>query len=284
MPAMPEIPELEAIRGFLTEHLAGKTIAVVETRIPPVFRTPASELRETLPGDSFGALLRHGKFLLFPLASARVLAINPMLTGRFQYLPASTKVHGRTCLVVRFEASDRQMRYVDDRVMGKIYLVPAAELGRIPNWSTNGPDLLDREFTEERWLAALRKYRGQIKSILTNAEFVQGIGNAYSDEILWEARINPYTPKTKLSEGDLRGLYRAAHAVMAWATPLARERMVKGDLLDYDERRDFVRVHRRGGQPCPRCGTVISEITANQRITSFCRSCQPGGPLGGFHR
>jgi formamidopyrimidine-DNA glycosylase len=65
---------------------------------------------------------------------------------------------------------------------------------------------------------------------------------------------------------------------MAWATPLARDRMVKGDLLDYEERRDFVRVHRRGGQPCPRCGAAISEITANQRITSYCRTCQPGGP------
>jgi formamidopyrimidine-DNA glycosylase len=54
--------------------------------------------------------------------------------------------------------------------------------------------------------------------------------------------------------------------------------MVKGDVLDYEERRDFMRVHRLGGKPCPRCGSAISEITANQRITSFCRTCQPGGP------
>jgi formamidopyrimidine-DNA glycosylase len=127
---------------------------------------------------------------------------------------------------------------------------------------------------------ALHRYRGAIKSILTNAAFVQGIGNAYADEILWEACINPYTPRTRLAEPELRRLYQAARAVMAWATPLARERMVRNGTLDYEERRDFLRIHRRGGEPCPRCGTRITEITANQRITDFCRTCQPGGPAG----
>ncbi len=277
---MPEIPDLEAIRHFFTEHLRGKTIATVETRIPPIFRTPAKELRETLPGDSFGEVLRHGKFVLFPLASGRVLAINPMLTGRFQYLPAKTRIHGKTCLIVTFEDSDPQLRYADDRLMGKVYLVPPGGLDLIPNWATNGPDLLAPTFDEDAWVAAIKRYRGAIKNIITNAEFVQGIGNAYSDEILWEAQINPYTPRTKLSDEDLRRLYRAALAVMAWATPLAGERMIKDGSLDYEERRDFLHVHRLGGKPCPRCGTNISEITANQRITSFCRQCQPGGPSG----
>jgi formamidopyrimidine-DNA glycosylase len=277
---MPEIPELEAIRGFFTDHIAGLPIAKVETRIPFVFRTPSAELRDTLPGDAFGPVLRHGKFLLFPLRSARVLAINPMLTGRFQYVPAATKAAQKTCLVVSFKDSDEQMRYADERVMGKVYLVPADQLAAIPNWATNGPDLLDPELTEERWLAAIKKYRGAIKGVLTNAEFVQGIGNAYSDEILWEAMINPYTVRTKLSDEELVGLFRAARAVMEWATPRVRDLMVHGDVLDYQERRDFMRVHRLGGKPCPRCGTTISEITANQRITSFCRQCQPGGPAG----
>lgn len=277
---MPEIPELEAIKGFFSEHAAGRTIATVDTRIPFVFRTPAKELRETLPGDVFGPVQRHGKFVLFPLASGRVLALNPMLTGRFQYVAASARLAAKTCLVVTFEGGGSQLRYADERLMGKVYLVPAANLDAIPNWASNGPDLLDPALTEDAWLDGMKKYRGAIKAIITNAEFVQGIGNAYSDEILWEAQVNPYTVRTKLTDDELRGLHRAALTVMAWATPLARERMVKGDTLDYEERRDFLRVHRLGGKPCPRCGTAISEITANQRITSFCRQCQPGGPSG----
>lgn len=274
---MPEIPELEAIRGFFNEQILGKAIETTEVRIAVIVRTSAQELRETLPGDAFGEVLRHGKFLLFPLASNRVMAINPMLTGRFQYVEPKVKLRAKTCMVLGIEGG-RQLRYSDERVMGKVYLVGIDQLDLIPNWATNGPDLLDPAFTEDRWLAGMKKYRGQIKSILTKAEFVQGIGNAYADEILWEAQINPYTPKTKLSEEDLRRLFRAALTVMAWATPLVRASMVKGDTLDYEERRDFMRVHRLGGHPCPRCGSNITEITANQRITSFCRTCQPESP------
>lgn len=274
---MPEIPELEAIKGYLTAELAGKRVATADARIPHVFRTPPQAIRDTLPGDTFGPVQRHGKFLLFPLASERVLAINPMLTGRFQYVDPATKLRAKTCLVLGIEEG-RSLRYSDDRVMGKVYLVPLDQLSLIPNWTANGPDLLDPALTEDVWVARSKKYRGQIKSVLTNAEFVQGIGNAYSDEILWEARINPYVPRTKLSDDELRGLYRAAIAVMAWATPLVAGAMVKDGMLDYEERRDFMRVHRLGGKPCPRCGAAITEITANQRITSFCRTCQPELP------
>lgn len=274
---MPEIPELEAIRGFFQERLPGVAITGAQVRIPVVFRTPASEFRETLPGDAFAAIDRRGKFLLFGLASGRILAINPMLTGRFQYLPPEAKLPAKTCLVLQLSVGPT-LRYADDRLMGKLYLLPADRLDAIPGWSDNGPDLLDPALDEAAWLQRISRYRGQVKNILVNAAFVQGIGNAYADEILWEAGINPYTPRTRLSDDDLRRLFRAARAVMAWATPLAREAMVRGDTLDYEERRDFLRVHRRGGQPCPRCGTPISEITANQRITSFCRTCQPGAP------
>jgi formamidopyrimidine-DNA glycosylase len=274
---MPEIPELEAIRGFLNARAVGRSIISAVVRIPVVVRTPAQELRETLPGDRFGPVERHGKVLLLTLASGRVLAINPMLAGRFQFVDPAVKLSGRTCLVLGVEG-ERELRYLDDRVMGKVYLVDAAMLPALPGWSANGPDLLDPSVSEEQWLERLRRYRGGIKNILVNARFVQGIGNAYADEILWEARINPYTPKTKLGEDDLRRLYHAAHQVMAWATPLAAERMVRDGTLDYEERRDFLRVHRRGGEPCPRCGMRITEITAGQRITDFCRNCQPGGP------
>ena len=275
---MPEIPELEAIKGYFTEQIAGKVIESAEARIPFVFRTPAQEIRETLAGDTFGPVQRHGKFLLFPLASERVLTINPMLTGRFQYVEPKAKLRAKTCLVLGIEGG-KSLRYSDERVMGKVYLVPIAQMASVPNWATNGPDLLDPALTEDEWLARTKKYRGQIKSVITNAEFVQGIGNAYSDEILWEAKINPYIPRTKLSDDDIRSLYRASLQVMAWATPLVRGAMVKEGVLDYEERRDFMRVHRLGGKPCPRCGATISEITANQRITSFCRTCQPELPV-----
>ena len=275
---MPEIPDLEAIRGFLNERLPGQTVEAVEVKVPHVVRTGAKALAESLPGEAFGEAERRGKFLLFALASARVLAVNPMLTGRFQYVPPGAKWQGRACLRLTLSGG-MELRYADLRVMGRLYLLPLEELDAIPNWTAGGPDLLDPALTDAVWLERIRKYRGRIKNILTKAEFVQGVGNAYSDEILWEARINPFTPRTDLDEDDLRRLFAAARQVMAWATPLARERMVRGDALDYRERRDFFRVHRLGGEArCPRDGAKITDIEASGKTTSFCRACQPGGP------
>jgi formamidopyrimidine-DNA glycosylase len=135
-----------------------------------------------------------------------------------------------------------------------------------------GPDVLDPALTEDAWRERIRKHTGQIKSILVNLRFVAGIGNAYSDEILWEARIHPYRKRTTLSDDEIGALYRATRSVLQWACEVVAEKM--SDSLDYREWRDHLKVHRRGGQPCPRCGTTISEITAGQRITSFCRTCQ----------
>jgi formamidopyrimidine-DNA glycosylase len=272
---MPEIPELEAIRGYFNEFASGKRIVEATTRIPVVFRSGAKALSAGLAGKTLGEVTRHGKFLLFAVEPGHVMAINPMLTGRFQFVPGETKLRAKTCLVLRLEGSERELRYSDERLMGKIYLLEAGQLSLIPNWDAGGPDLMDPSLDEDAWVERIKKYRGQIKGVLTKAEFVQGIGNAYADEILWEAKINPYRPRTRLSEEQLRELFRAARAVMTWATPLVRDSMVKDGVLDYEERRDFMHVHRLGGKPCPRCGHTISELTPNQRVTSFCRNCQP---------
>ena len=108
--------------------------------------------------------------------------------------------------------------------------------------------------------------------MLIDQTVLAGIGNIYSDEILWEAGIHPYRRRTALTLEELSALYQAMRSVLQWAIPLVADKMSEG--LNYAEWRDHLRVHRRGGLPCPRCGTPISEITAGQRVTSFCRTCQ----------
>jgi formamidopyrimidine-DNA glycosylase len=167
---------------------------------------------------------------------------------------------------------------VDQRVMGRVYLVEADQIDAVPQFAEMGPDVLSSALTEEVFRERLRKYTGQIKSVLVNHKFVAGIGNAYSDEILWEARVHPYKKRSQMTDEEITRLYHATRDVLEWAEPIVAEKMTES--LDYSEWRDHLRVHRRGGQPCPRCGTTISEITAGQRITSFCRTCQPEVPLG----
>jgi len=274
---VPEIPDLEAIRAFLNERITGVEITDVETLIPYIFRTPRADLEATLTGNRFGTILRRGKFLLFPLADESVLAINPMLTGRFQYLDPSAKRRAKTCLIITFE-DGKQLRYSDARLMGKIYLASdAGKVSSIPMFLEMGPDAL--EVSEEEFRTRIRKHSGAIKNILTNHKFIAGIGNAYSDEILFEARVQPFRKRTTLSDDEVGALYAGLRKVMDRSIPILREKFRDG--LDYEEWREHLKVHRKGGDRkdkdegrCPRCGNYLTEIAPNQRVTTYCRNCQ----------
>lgn len=268
---MPEIPDLEAIRGFFNQRLPGVRVEEAEFLIPIVFRIPKDEFMRTLEGNTFGETRRRGKFLIFALQSGHLLVINAMLTGRFQYLRPKEKRRARTCLVLSM-ANGWELRYADERLMGKIYLVPDDRLSEVPQFEEMGPDALG--VSQEEFADRIRRFRGQIKNVLVNYRFIAGIGNAYADEILFAARLHPYRKRTTMSDKDVGRLYAAMRSVFDWATAIVAEQM--REELNYEERRDFLKIHRRGGDECPDCGGHISEITAGQRITNFCRNCQPG--------
>ncbi len=274
---MPEVPDLEAIRKFFNRTIAGQTIERVDTFIPVVIRVPRDEFVRQMTGDTLGEVHRHGKFLLFSLASGRIMVINAMLTGRFSIVEPSQKRHARTCFLLGLSGGS-ELRYVDQRLMGRVYLTTPELLETLPQFGEMGPDVLSPTLTEEVFRERIRKYTGQIKSILVNHKFVAGIGNAYSDEILWTAKVHPYRKRSQMLDEEVGALYRAVGEVLRWAEPIVWEKM--GERLEYKEWRDHLRVHRRGGEACPRCGSTISEITAGQRITSFCRQCQPEVPRG----
>ena len=268
---MPELPDLEATRSFLNKRLPRVRIDQAQVLIPFVIRMPKQDFVATMEGDVFGATSRQGKFLLVHLESGHVLAVNSMLAGRLQYCPPSEKRRAKTCMVLSL-SSGHDLRYVDSRLMGKIYLVREGGLAEIPRFAEMGMDALSPELTEEAFAARLRRHNGQIKNILTNQRFIAGIGNAYSDEILFTAKINPFRKRVSLSDDDVRRLYLSMHDVFAWAVPLIEEAVE--DELPLQEVRYFMRVHRRGGEPCQVCGNRITDITAGSRVMSFCRHCQ----------
>jgi len=268
---MPELPDLEATLTFLNKRLPGVRIDRAQVLIPFVIRLPKNDFVAAMEGNTFGQTSRQGKFLLIHLGSGHVLAINSMLAGRLQYCPPSEKRRGKTCAILSL-SSGCDPRYVDLRLMGKIYLVEEDELNEIPQFADMGPDALSPGLTESVFAERLKRHTGQIKNILTNQKFIAGIGNAYSDEILFAARINPFRKRATLSEEEMRTLYRAMRDVFAWAIPLVEEAMQ--DDIPLEEVRYFVRVHRRGGEACLVCGNRITDITAGGRVMSFCRRCQ----------
>ncbi len=273
---MPEIPDLEAIRAFLNPRIGGVEITQAEALIPYIIRTPRSDFEATLTGNRFGEISRRGKFLLFGLADEHVLVINPMLTGRFQYVRPSDKKLAKTCMAITFE-DGWQLRYSDQLLMGKIYVVPEDDLMSVPMFADLGPDAM--EVSEEEFRVRIRKHRGAIKNVLTNQKFIAGIGNAYSDEILFEARIAPFRKRTDIEDDEIGALFAAIHKVMDRSIPIVTAKFSEG--LDYTEWREHLKVHRKGTATrsrdegrCPRCGMHLTEISPNQRVTTWCRTCQ----------
>ncbi len=267
---MPELPELEAIRDVLNRQVIGVPVTSAEVRRPTVLRFPSpGEFVELCTGTSVASVTRRGKFLLLHLANSHLIAVNPMLSGRFQLVPASERLRARTCWLLRL-ADGHDLRYYDDLNMGMTYVLTAEELHRIPRWERMGPEALEVDFDEFR--QRLRRHPGQVKNILTNETFLAGIGNAYADEVLFAAGIYPYRTRPSLKPEEIVRLYEAMRAVLTEAIGVVRGLM--GERIDLKPR-EWLQVHGKGGEPCPKCGNRISQITARQRLTNFCRHCQP---------
>lgn len=277
---MPELPELEAVREVLTRRIAGQTILSVQV-LPPggpivVRDLTGAGFAETLSGAVLVAVARRGKFVVFTVGGEPplYLALNPKLAGRLQLAGPGDKRLAKTHVVLSL-SSGGELRYVDQKQMGQLYL--ARDLAQVPDFAGMGPEAL--EISRDDFRARLRAYRGEIKGVLIRSDFVAGIGNAYADEILWAARLHPYRKRTQLTAEEIDRLYDAMRAVLLDAVEKVRAEM--GEAI-HRELRGFMAVHLKTGQPCPRCGAPISLVGANQRITNFCRACQPGGLIKGM--
>lgn len=277
---MPELPELEVIKEVLERRVVDRPIqdVWVSRRGGPIIIRSLVDLplTDALPGESVSGIARRGKYLIFTLLpSGLYMVINPKLTGRLKLSHPSEKRTGHTHVVISLEGPAEQLRYLDSKRMGQIYL--CADLSAIPSFGQQGPEPLG--LTRLEFAERIRPFRGEIKGVLTRGQLVAGIGNAYADEILWAARIHPFRKRTDLGPDEIDTLYTALQETLTASIEQVREEM--GSNID-QKPRDFFAVHLRGGDPCPRCGNLISRVTARQRITNFCRNCQPGGLFQGM--
>jgi formamidopyrimidine-DNA glycosylase len=274
---MPEMPELEALRIRMAPRLEGKliTAATVNPKKAHMLRYPVDEFARELPARRITSLTRRGKHLAFATelgggGSPRWLVINPMLGGRFQLVEGSEVAPATEVFTIRVEGK-LEMRYLDFRDMGRIYWVSDCDR-EVPGWSALGPEadsvpVMGIEVFRKR----LRRFRDELKDLLRNQEFLAGVGNAYSDEILFEARLLPLRRRASLKPEEEVAFFDAI--------PFVLHRAVDAILADpnYEEskqNRSFMAVHMKGGKTCPRCGHRISQLGSNREPVNFCRGCQ----------
>jgi formamidopyrimidine-DNA glycosylase len=272
---MPELPDLEYLKEFLSPRLIGLEVENLRVMGPIVVRSADPEkFSQSLKGRKFSNIERRGKYLLFTFNSGALIVVSPMLSGRIHYRKVEEPAaKGKFFLSITLE-NGMEIRYSDETSMGRIYLLDnRTALSSVPKFDKLGIEALDPDLSLQKFSSLLKHFDWEIKKVLTYQSFITGIGNAYSDEILFVSRINPFRKCSTLSPEERTRLYNSMRKVLTDAIEILRARV--GENIDI-EVRDFMKVHGKGGQPCPVCGTRISEVKDEGRKTNFCRNCQPG--------
>lgn len=270
---MPELPEVETVVRGLREPLAGRTITGVTYTWPRALVTPDGPIfAARIAGQPVRGVDRRAKYILVRL-DPDTLIIHLKMTGRLYVVPDASTDHADQWVRFTFQLDNaHQLRFSDARKFGRVYLVrdPAEIVGNL------GPEPLDETFTLDVFRARLAGRSGQIKPLLLNQSFLAGMGNIYTDEALFAARIHPLRRANTLDDGEIAALYAAIRDVLRGG--IARE----GASVNWYRKPDGTKgsaqnalnVYGRAGEVCPRCGGTIERIVVGQRGTHLCPTCQ----------
>lgn len=274
---MPELPEVEALRGLFDDRLAGRSIARVHLAAFSALKTVALPL-EALLGLEVERVTRHGKFLDVD-AQGIHLCLHLARAGWVTWhdvVPATVPRPGRGPLALRVVLDDGSGFDVTEAgTQRNVAVHVVADPSEVAAIASLGPDPLAEGFTRDVFDGVLDAAgRAQLKGVLRDQKVVAGVGNAYSDEVLWAARLSPFKPAASLDEVQRATLYVALRTTLATAVERARGLAAK-DLKD--DKRSNLQVHGRTGQPCPACGTTIAEVSFADSSLQYCPGCQTGG-------
>jgi formamidopyrimidine-DNA glycosylase len=263
---MPELPDLLYVVARLRESLAGRHVTAERVREPVVLRFTVRGNLSLLLGRELRDVFRRSHFVVFRFEGLD-LAVNPMLAGRFRLAEPGEK--DEATLAFALVLGDRELRYLDDKSMGKAYLIATDDWRAIPGMQTGGIDILSPEFTRERFCSLLRHRRDQVRAFLLDKKALDSLGNAYADEVLFEAGIHPKTFCRRLSHEEGVRLHDAIVKVMREAVDEVARRQEPIEV----KVRDFLKVRRK--EICPRCGSKIRTAGVKGMDAYFCPQCQP---------
>jgi formamidopyrimidine-DNA glycosylase len=272
---MPELPEVETVVRGLQSKLLGRRILGVRLGKSDFIDDPARIERE-LPGSRVVSVGRHGKFIVVSLEKARgdrslSFLIHLGMTGQLIGARADAPVAPHTHAFFTLD-DGHELRYTDIRRFGSMRVVVDGERERF--LGELGLDAL--ETTEKEFISQLKDRRAQIKALLLNQSVLRGMGNIYTDESLWRAKIHPRRLATSLSNKELVALYRAVQKILKDAIRL-RGSSVSNYVDCTGQPGEFQQKHcvyQREGKKCFRCGSTIRRAIVAGRSSYFCPTCQ----------
>jgi formamidopyrimidine-DNA glycosylase len=278
-----ELPEVEVMRRDLEKDVVGRKVTAVEVRSSKnamrIIRRHGKrkEFSDRVVGRKFTKAERRGKYVLMHMDNGHVMIVHFGMSGQFvrgtKRLPLAQHTH-----VVFTFAQGGDLRYVDPRTFGELFVTAADELGKVKELQHIAIDPLDHVFTWNAFGGALAGRATKMKQLLMDQKFISGLGNIYSDEVLFAAGLRYDRMSDTLSSQEVRRLYRAMQEVLQEAiryrgTTLDDEAYV--DLFGKPgEFQNELKVYGRAGLPCRRCRTPIQAVRISQRNAYFCPQCQ----------
>lgn len=263
---MPELPDVENYCRYLKRHGLHKKIEGVAVNAPRILKGVSGPgLERALKGRTLERARRHGKHLLAAVDDGHWLAFHFGMTGRFEHFREGEDDPAYDRLRLDF-AGGEHLAYVNKRMLGRVELV--GDAGDFVRGKKLGPDAaaVDEPTFRER----LRGKRGAIKSALMDQSLFAGIGNVYSDEILYHSKVHPRTNVAALDDAAVKQLYRAMRRVL----DLAVKRGAGTEDVARQVPKTWLLPHRRRDATCPRCGGQIATLKVQGRTAYICPRCQ----------
>jgi formamidopyrimidine-DNA glycosylase len=277
---MPELPEVETVVRELRRYLPGRSVQRVVCRYSGAVSTGAEAFQQALRGRTFSGVGRHGKYLFLSLSGEREVALHLRMTGQMLLLPRRQPLDGHCHLEILLAGSDRKLVFRDVRKFGRLELLSGRRADFIRDRRL-GPDALN--ICAERLYDSLRRTRRCLKAALLDQRLLAGMGNIYTDEVLFRERLSPLLRSDSLSLRRVRSLAAAIRTVLRAA--LRRRGTSIQDYVDPGGRRggyQFVlQAYGREGEACPRCGRAIVRTVVAGRGTWTCPRCQREPASGG---
>ena len=273
---MPELPEVEALAGFLRDRTVGRRIERVEVAAFHVLKTVDPPVT-ALHGATVTAAARHGKFLDL-VTEGPHLVIHLARAGWLRWreqLPADPLRPTKSPIALRVRLEDGSgFDLTEAGTQKRLAVYVVTDPYAVEGIARLGPDPLDPAFDVDALSALLAGRRSQIKGLLRDQQVIAGIGNAYSDEILHAAKMSPYKLADTLGPDDVAGLFTAMRTTLLDAAKRAAD-LDAAELKG--EKKVSMRVHGRAGQPCPVCGDTVREVSFADSSLQYCPTCQTGG-------
>lgn len=273
---MPELPEIETIKSVIEPQIKGLTIENITVNRPEVISHPtADEFRKAISGQNISSMERRGKFLIIHLKNESRIILHLRMTGCLLVTPPDYPLEKHTHIIMQL-SNGMELRFSDTRRFGRFWLIQRGEEDTYSGTGKLGLEPLSAECSADYLQGKFAKRKKTIKECLLDQSVVAGIGNIYSDEILFRAKINPTRPANSLTVEEWRRL--AAEITECLSYFIEKNRITPKEYLQgkgHDYRNTpFLQVYGHGGEPCPVCGEILCRSVIGGRSSVYCPVCQ----------